>query len=108
MTKRKKTTRDGSKSAAIRSYIAAHPNAKPKEILSALSEQGIEVSVGLVSVVKYAKPKGKKRTARKQSRNTTASGDISAADLIAAKKLADSLGGVSNAQAALELLEKLT
>jgi hypothetical protein len=98
--------RDGSKSAAIREYIEANPSAKPKEIYDALTSRGISVSMGLVSVVKYTKPKaGKRRGPRK--RKAAAVGGMSAADLIAAKELSDSLGGIERTREALALLERL-
>ncbi|MBA4020265.1 MAG: hypothetical protein C0483_24145 [Pirellula sp.] len=40
------------KSAAIRDYLAASPEAKPKEIVAALTAKGINVSPNMVSIVK--------------------------------------------------------
>jgi len=99
--------RDGSKSAAIRDYIASNPNAKPKEILTALKASGIDVSVGLVSVVKYAKPKSGKKLGRPKKAASTST-DLSADQLLAAKALADSMGGIQNTREALDLIEKLS
>jgi hypothetical protein len=59
----------------------------------------------LVSVVKYAKPKTGKPSGRPVP--SAASGGLSADQLIAAKELADSLGGIDKAREALELLDKL-
>ncbi|MCE9608202.1 MAG: hypothetical protein K8U03_25230 [Planctomycetia bacterium] len=42
----------GSKTAAIKSYMAAHKGAMPKEIVAALKEQGVEVSPNLVSIIR--------------------------------------------------------
>ena len=98
--------RDGSKSAAIRDYIASNPNAKPKEILTGLKARGIDVSVGLVSVVKYAKPKSGKKPGR--PKGTKSARGLSADQLLAAKALADSLGGIKNTREALDLIEKLS
>jgi hypothetical protein len=54
----------GSKSAAIRDYMAAHKGAMPKEIVAALKEQGIEVSPNLVSILRAKmKVKGAKKKA---------------------------------------------
>ena len=115
MAKRKTTA--GSKSAAIREYISANPSAGPTEIYDALAKQGIKVSKGLVSVVKYSKPKSGKlrnRPAKTQTASTKgvseplSSGSMSASDLIAAKKLADSIGGIAKTREALDLLEKLS
>jgi hypothetical protein len=115
MAKRK--TAATSKSAAIREYISANPNAGPTEIYDALIKQGINVSKGLVSVVKYSKPKPGKRRDRPAKAKTAStkgvskllsSGSMPAADLIAAKELADSIGGIARAREALDLLEKLS
>ena len=100
--------RDGSKSAAIRDYIAAKPNAKPKEILTALNARGIDVSVGLVSVVKYAKPKSGKKPGRPKGKAKTSASGLSADQLLAAKALADALGGIKKTREALDLIEKLS
>ena len=115
MAKRK--TAAVSKSAAIREYISANPSAGPTAIYDALTKQGIKDSKGLVSVVKYSKPKpGKRRDqpAKTQAASTMgvskplSSGSMSASDLIAAKKLADSIGGIAKTREALDLLEKLS
>ena len=115
MAKRK--TAAVSKSAAIREYISANPSAGPTAIYEALTKQGIKVSKGLVSVVKYSKPKSGKlrnRPAKTQTASTKgvseplSSGSMSASDLIAAKKLADSIGGIAKTREALDLLEKLS
>jgi hypothetical protein len=115
MAKRK--TAATSKSAAIREYISANPNAGPTAIYDALTKQGIKVSKGLVSVVKYSKPKPGKlrnRPVKAQTASTKgvseplSSGSMSASDLIAAKKLADSIGGIAKTREALDLLEKLS
>ena len=42
------------KSEAIREYYTAHRRAKPKQVVSALKDQGIEVSAQTVSTVRYA------------------------------------------------------
>lgn len=116
MAKRKNAA-GGNKSSAIRDYIAENPNAMPKEIHDALTKRGIKVSKGLVSVVKYSKPKSGKRRGRSvkaQAASTMgvakllSSGSMPATDLIAAKQLADSLGGIAKTREALELLEKLS
>jgi len=113
MAKRK--TAAVSKSAAIREYISANPNAGPTAIYDALTKQGIKVSKGLVSVVKYSKPKPGKRRGRPAKSQTAStkgvskpSSSMSSSDLIAAKKLADSIGGIAKTREALDLLEKLS
>lgn len=59
----------GTKSQAISEYLASNKDALPKQIVEALKEQGIEVSFGLASKVKYAKP-GKKKTSAKKAKRT--------------------------------------
>lgn len=52
----------GSKTAAIKDYMAAHKGAMPKEIVAALKEKGIEVSPNLVSIIRAKmKVKGAKK-----------------------------------------------
>lgn len=100
--------RDGSKSAAIRDYIRTNPEAKPKEIHKALTKQGVKLSLALVNAVKYSKPKSPARRGRPKRREAAGGSSISAAELIAAKELADSLGGIEKTREALELLERLS
>jgi len=55
----------GSKTAAIKEYMAAHKGAMPKEIVAALKEQGVEVSPNLVSIIRAKlKVKGAKKKAK--------------------------------------------
>ena len=89
-----------SRSHHIREYLSKHPDSSPKQIVEALAAQGIEVKVGLASLIKQLS-KG----------NTVASkihgwpfspvmrktawgilGALSAADLLEAKRLVDGLG----------------
>ena len=50
----------GDRSRKIREYFIDNPNAKPKEVINALSQEGIDVSIGLVSSIKTSlKQKGK-------------------------------------------------
>jgi arginine repressor len=53
----------GTKSQAISEYLSANKEALPKQIVEALKEQGIEVSLGLANKVKYSK--AKKKSARR-------------------------------------------
>jgi len=59
-------TAHGSKSDAIRDYMAAHKNAMPKEIVAALKDQGIDVSPNLVSILRA---KQKVKSARKNKKS---------------------------------------
>jgi len=103
-----------SRSQHIRDYLAQNKTASPKEIVNALKEKGIEVTVGLASLIKYsAKKDGGRRRGATLRRSGSAgaawhsTGALSASDLIEAKKLVDGLGGISAARQALEVLEQL-
>lgn len=78
----------GSKSAAIREYMAAHKGAMPKEIVAALKEQGIEVSPNLVSILRAKmKVKGAKKKASSAAASDAGSSAGNAAALDAALTL---------------------
>jgi len=63
------------KSAMVRDYLKTHKNAKPKEIVAALKEQGIEISPNMVSIIKA---KAKVKRAKRQAKVATASHDSTA------------------------------
>lgn len=100
-----------SKSESVRQYLAANPDAGPKQVSDALAKQGIKVSPTLVSGVKFhLAKKGKAKKAKAVQKQPAAPGSgrsLSLDDLVEAKKLADRLGGLDNAKAALEALAKL-
>ena len=89
------------RSAAIRAYKDKNPDAKPKAISEGLSKEGVKVSPGYVSTVLSNERRkcGKRRKKR--------SGGKAYADLVQAKRLADAMGGVENARAALNALSKI-
>ncbi len=101
----KKST-SGTKSASIRNYKSDHPTAKPKEIAEALSKAGEKVTPAFVStVLSNDKRRGKKRRGgRKPDR---AAGMSGFENLVQAKRLADQMGGVTKAKAALDALAKI-
>ena len=122
------------KSAAIRDYKKAHPKAKPAAIAEALKAEGLEVSGALVSNVLFTMknkkpgkrgrpaktaapvatstkrrgrpPKGPKRAGRSPQAATNGH-EPGLSALLAAKKLADEMGSVDRAKAALDALAKL-
>lgn len=109
---KKKATSGVNRSQAIRDYLEIEPEATPKKIVSALAEQGVEVSEGLASNVKYtsqAKQRGgwKKVGRGRRGRRGAAAGAISASDLFEAKRLVDEVGGIDEARKALDALEQL-
>ena len=85
----------GVRSKAVRDYLAVNPKDSPQKVVAALKEQGVEVSLGLVSVIKYSKPKS-----NRGGLGTTADA------LLLTKKLVDVIG-FDNARMALDVLEKL-
>ncbi len=95
------------KSQAIRNCCEANPDAGPTEVAAALKKQGINVSTAFVSTIKSTskkKGRGRKKAARGAK---PASDKIALSSLLAAKKMAEQLGGVEKAQTALAALAKL-
>ena len=104
---KKKAVRGG-KSEAVRNYIAAHPDAKPKEIYEALTKKGVKLSLALVNAIKYSSKSGsRKKTARRKKASKKSSGSISLTELIAAKELVESMGGTERVREALSVLDQL-
>lgn len=98
----------GSKTAAIKDYMAAHKGAMPKEIVAALKEQGIEVSPNLVSIIRAKmKVKGAKTKAAKTG--TAPTGNAAALDaaltLYKAARSSPEGNGTKTRQAFLLLVE---
>ncbi len=95
--------------------MAALLRGTPSEIIAALGGKGIKVSPGLASNVKYTsgpkrrkKKTGKKRVVKRRRPGRRSAADLSAKDLLAAKQLADQLGGIQEVRRALDTLERLT
>ena len=107
---------DVNKSEAIRSFIAANPNAKPKEVVAALKEKKIEVSAAFVSTLKSndkrtGKGKGPKAKAgRKPAGRKASSSAPTMADrdlLLSVKKFINENGGAEAVRSALDTVEAL-
>lgn len=99
-------------SQAIRGYLKTHRKAGPKEIQANLAKQGINVSLGLISFVKYHKPgrRSKAPTVRAAARRTRARAhgpSITIEQLLQVKGLVQSLGDIGKVRSALETLERL-
>jgi len=116
---RKASTNGASKSEAIRNYKNSHQDAGPTAIAVALTKEGTKVTPAFVStVLSNAKRKGGKgrrkmgrrsklvRRGRRPAVVARASSDP-VDRLIQAKKMAEQLGGVEQARAALEALAKI-
>lgn len=126
-SKKKKKKKGGGRSAggpnksqAIRDYLAANPDATAKEIQPALAKDGIKVDAQMINSIKWKlksqggpKKAAKKKAGRPAGRPKAAAapkasaGALTAQDLIHAKKFVDQIGGLKDAQAAIETLEKL-
>lgn len=90
----------GSKADAIRTmFDQMGASARPRDIVAALAERGIKVTSAQVSTLRKAP--------RRVGRATAAIGNVSFDHLVAAKSLADRLGGIENARQALEQFARL-
>lgn len=119
MAKKAQSGKKVNKSAAVREYLAANPDAGPNAIREALKAKGILISTSLASVIKYGGNKKKRKPGRpKGSRNAVrgrvgrppgarSAGGLDIGALVEAKKLAERMGGIDAARAALDLLAKL-
>ena len=95
------------KSEAIRSYKNANPDAGPKAISAALADDGIEVTPAFVSTVLSNDKRKTGRIGTRGRGRRPASSDASLDNLIQAKKLAEQMGGIEQARAALNALERI-
>lgn len=110
------------KSLAIRTYLDAHPDAKPKEIVEAMKKKGIAVNAQFVSTVKTNSKKkpgkiGTKRRGRpvgSGSKNTkrkvasSAGGQtVTVESLLKLQKVIEEIGSIEDTKSALSALEKL-
>jgi hypothetical protein len=84
---------------------------RPRDIIAALKEKGVEVSSTLVSKTLAAAGFRRRHRARKASAGAAATNSaghgVNLDALIAAKALIEKVGGIENAQAALSALKKL-
>ncbi len=94
-------------SEEIRKYVKENPSAKPKAISEGLASAGVKVTPIYVSTIlsneRRKSGKGKRRGRRSAAQS---SGDV-LANLVLAKKLADKMGGIESARAALDTLAKI-
>ena len=96
-------------SESIRQFIATHPGAMPKEVRQGLRQQGVKVSLGLISNVKYTSGKKKRKmrasVVHAAARRTSVA--VTVEQLLEVKKFADSLGGADQVRMALDTLAEL-
>jgi hypothetical protein len=104
----KKAAGGSSKSELIRSYKKSHDGAGPTEIAAALSKDGTKVTPQFVStVLSNDKRKSGKRGRRKGRRSGPRPAGGALQTLVQAKKLADQMGGIDKARAALDALAQI-
>lgn len=120
-TKKRGGKRANSKSAAIREYITAHPEAGPTAVCAALKAKGVAISPAHVSNVKAAMARKAKKSAGSASSNgharrkpgrpgrasSAAVDAVSLSQLVEARNFAAHVGGVDQAVALLQTLAKL-
>lgn len=97
------------KSQAIRDYLDAHHDAKPKEVVESLAAKKVKVTPQQVSTVKSKMAGGapKKRRRVAGANGHAKSDQVNLNLLIEAKRFASRAGGVEDAQRLLEALKKL-
>jgi hypothetical protein len=94
------------KSELIRDYAQQHPGAKPAAIVEALKAH--KVSYGLVGNVLHRARNGQAKKGKRKGRIAAhSSNGLTLESLLAAKQLAERVGGLDAAKAALNALEKL-
>lgn len=94
--------RANSKAAKIRAALAERPDAKAREIVEALAAKKVKVSAAQVYMVKSASGKAASGNGKPKAKKADAY-----EALVQAKKLADAMGGVEKARAALDVLARL-
>src|SRR5262245_24677479 len=94
-------------SEKIRQYLKDHKRAKPKQVVEAFAKEGITIKATFVSTVKTNAKKRKKKRGGTRAGAAAASDSVSLATLVQAKRLAEQLGGVPQAKAALDALARL-
>jgi len=97
----------GGKSRAIREYFEAHPEATPRQVVTALEKQGTHVTEGLVSNIKYSLRRKQAGGATARGSNGSTNGSLSFEQLAQAKRLAAAFGGIEQAKHALDMLAQL-
>jgi len=95
------------KSQAIRAYKSTHKRSKPKEISAALAKEGVNVTPAFVSTVLSTARRKKGKSGRRSGAKAAGGSSSPYSHLIQARKLADQMGGVEKARAALDALAKI-
>ena len=95
--------RANSKAAKIRALLAERPDAKAKEVVEALAAKKVKVSAAQVYMVKSASGNASGGNGRPKAKKAAGGYE----SLIQAKRLADAMGGVEKAKAAMDVLARL-
>jgi hypothetical protein len=100
---KKPETAKVNKSQSIRDYMAANPQAAPKEVSEALAKQGIKVSPTFVSAIKgkSAAKKGRRRRRHQAAEVASVKTGIGVAEIKAAFGLLKHCGNIALAKEAL-------
>jgi hypothetical protein len=95
-----------SKSEAIREMMAQHPEAKARDIISLLADQGVKVQPSLVYLVRSNQKKDRRRQKRLRAVEASRDSGISnpVALIVRVKDLARNMGGLKNLQKLVDLL----
>lgn len=106
-SKKKEQTSGVNKAQAIRDYSVKHPEAGPSAIAEALNaSHGWSISAQYVSTIKSS-DRRRLGVTGKRGRPAGSTKEISVQKLKKAKQLAEELGGVQQARAALDALADL-
>jgi hypothetical protein len=97
--------RHGIKAAKIREALTAKPEASVKDIITTLKAQKVSVVPAQVYAIRSSMNNGTTKNSSARGKAKAKSNQFAA--LIQAKKLADALGGVDKAKAALDVLAQL-
>ena len=101
------------KSEAIRKYSQENPDAGPKDISAGLAKEGVKVTPAFISTVlsndrRRARKGGRRKAGRRPGpRAAGAAGRDPLQALLQAKRLAEQMGGVAKARAALDALARI-
>jgi hypothetical protein len=95
----------GIKSAKIREALTAHPQASVKDIIAGLKAQKVKVVPAQVYAIRSTMGNSSAKSGPPKSKAKPRSNEFAA--LIQAKKMADAMGGVDKARAALDVLAQL-
>ena len=103
----------GNRSDAVRTALEAHPDKMPKEIAEILQAEGLDVKPQLVSTIKsnLKTAKGKNSASKAAPKKVHAAPKVDDAisfdSLKKAKEMAEQLGGIKQAKAAIAALAEL-